>query len=139
MATKPLADPDTERAARYMIELHGGDAELRARARAAELLRMGEHGAAAIWEGIAAAVHGLEPGEGSNPTARFAAPDREAMRDYQVTLIGTSGRGIAVEVMPSVDDDEAIRDARGLFDEYPKVIEIVVRRDGAFIARLERP
>lgn len=67
------------------------------------------------------------------------AADREATRNYQLNLIGTSGREIAVEVMPSVDDHEAIRDARELFDEYPNVVEIVVRHDGVFAALLERP
>lgn len=60
------------------------------------------------------------------------------MRNYHLTLIGASGREIAVEVIPSANDADAISSAQGLFSEYPKVVEIVVRHEGAFIARLER-
>lgn len=50
MAAKPFSDPDIERAARYLIKLHGRHAAMRARARAAELFQMGEHPAEAIWQ-----------------------------------------------------------------------------------------
>jgi hypothetical protein len=134
----PLADRDIERAARYMLKLHGVHAELRARARAAELVQTGESGAAAVWNEIAGGIRLLKEGEVSAPGPTEAASERRQMRDYQLTLIGTSGRDIAIEVMPSLDDQEAISDARALFDEYSKLTEIVVRCDGVFIARLQR-
>jgi hypothetical protein len=106
---------------------------------------MDAHGAAAIWDQIAAAIrilhtHGSDAATAREAVASGIGTEQNALPtfDYQLTLIGTSGREIAVEVMPSTSDEEAVRDARGLFGEYPSLAEIVVKRNEEIIARLSR-
>jgi len=143
-AIDPLNDPDVARAARYLVERHGAHAELRARGRALELRQMGEVGAGVIWEQITAAVRLLytEKDSAAQVESDEKASDRPGNPpgsvDYELTLIGTSGRQIAVQVMPNSSDGDALQDARGLFGEYPLLAEIIVRRDGVLIARLTR-
>jgi hypothetical protein len=141
MATDALADPDIVRAARYMIERHGPRARLRAHVHRLELIRTGEHGAATVWDQLIAAIRELQAQSKApqpEPEPNAASSESAAMQDYELILIGTSGRQIAVQVLPSADDAEAVRGARELFNEYPMVAEIVVRRDSAFVARVTR-
>jgi hypothetical protein len=53
-------DRDIERMARHLIERHGARAAQVADDRLADLVKSGEHGAAAVWRKIAAAIREMQ-------------------------------------------------------------------------------
>ena len=57
-----MEDPDIFRAAKLVIDQHGGDAGLRAGERADELFEHGDYDGAAIWRRILSAVGELQRG-----------------------------------------------------------------------------
>jgi hypothetical protein len=57
-----IDDPDILRAAKLLIDQHGGDAPIRAAQRADELLDVGDMDGAMVWRRILAAIDELQRG-----------------------------------------------------------------------------